>query len=661
MKVTGEERERWVPSSKDGFDRHPLVGVKTKVGLVYGGATKIKGYVFESAKLPEIRGASALFDRINLLDLPALWGRQPGQEEWENKLTEAQQRYEAVRRSFDPDAPLAPECIVYANGGNVLAFAPVSLLERLTTEIEHIYNDQTLVGQSAAVGGQFSLLELQYGMCPQEYWIEEYTADLQDEKASLLLGAYYGRSGDSETATFLRKKTFGELVTWLSNEQNRRREERQSIPHFETMPHVRRCFSCDRRGAVAKRVVDGVENYYCEPCARKLIFGLLTKRQEPEAVEDAKKWWREQGFTWRPLAARSWIDVFDQYLAESHQGEGYYKGQEPRVPKDLEDIAETAKPDGYIGVLYGDGNGVGTYIERITTPAQYRQFASRLYQAVQTSVFEAMRVHLLPTQDIYPFEILNIGGDDVFLIVPANKALPVAHAVAQKVEALLGTKVEPAREKMVPANERYALPDANGQPQRVVEAYKPQITLSAGVVIADAKTPIFMLKGLVDELLKEAKRWRKTRVYDGGMVDFLTLKATSMIVSGVKEFRKSALYQEGKERLWFTARPYTLHELQGLLQTVREFKQQEFPRSQLYALRRMIFGGKRLASTIDYLYFRLRLKEQPAKVIGLHFDRAWHRQPEVLPPWQRREKLDEYETVLPDIVELYDFVEKEEG
>lgn len=42
----------------------------TPIGLVYGGATKIKQYVFEAAKLHEIRGASALLDRINLEDVP---------------------------------------------------------------------------------------------------------------------------------------------------------------------------------------------------------------------------------------------------------------------------------------------------------------------------------------------------------------------------------------------------------------------------------------------------------------------------------------------------------------------------------------------------------------------------------------------------------------
>jgi CRISPR-associated protein Cmr2 len=46
-----------------------------KIGLVYGGATKIKQYVFDEAKLPDIRGASALLDRINLVDLPAFFNK----------------------------------------------------------------------------------------------------------------------------------------------------------------------------------------------------------------------------------------------------------------------------------------------------------------------------------------------------------------------------------------------------------------------------------------------------------------------------------------------------------------------------------------------------------------------------------------------------------
>lgn len=48
----------------------PILWEKS-IGLVYGGATKIKPYLFDVPKLHEIRGASALLDNINLVDLPA--------------------------------------------------------------------------------------------------------------------------------------------------------------------------------------------------------------------------------------------------------------------------------------------------------------------------------------------------------------------------------------------------------------------------------------------------------------------------------------------------------------------------------------------------------------------------------------------------------------
>jgi CRISPR-associated protein Cmr2 len=54
--------------------------LRHKVGLVYGGATKIKPYVFDLPKLHEIRGASALLDNINLVDLPVFFGADSSDE-----------------------------------------------------------------------------------------------------------------------------------------------------------------------------------------------------------------------------------------------------------------------------------------------------------------------------------------------------------------------------------------------------------------------------------------------------------------------------------------------------------------------------------------------------------------------------------------------------
>src|SRR5207253_1002052 len=96
-----------------------LPGKRDQIALVYGGATKIKGYVFEAPKLPEIRGASALLDRINQKDLPKLWDEALGAE-------------------------LGAECIVYASGGNLLAFAPTGFGQRLANQIEQTYTRETL-------------------------------------------------------------------------------------------------------------------------------------------------------------------------------------------------------------------------------------------------------------------------------------------------------------------------------------------------------------------------------------------------------------------------------------------------------------------------------------------------------------------------------------
>src|SRR4028118_323442 len=59
-------REEFPETITDLQNKYPNLWNQTgEIGLVYGGATKIKQYVFDEAKLPDIRGASALIDRIN--------------------------------------------------------------------------------------------------------------------------------------------------------------------------------------------------------------------------------------------------------------------------------------------------------------------------------------------------------------------------------------------------------------------------------------------------------------------------------------------------------------------------------------------------------------------------------------------------------------------
>jgi len=126
----------------------------SKIGLVYGGATKIKQYVFESAKLPEIRGASALLDRINLIDIPAFFDKG--------------QRTNSIHEFFkdfpELESALIPEMIVRSSGAVTIAFCPAALVDDLTDAIEKRYTEETLTANSCVVGDTFRLLEIRFGL-----------------------------------------------------------------------------------------------------------------------------------------------------------------------------------------------------------------------------------------------------------------------------------------------------------------------------------------------------------------------------------------------------------------------------------------------------------------------------------------------------------------
>jgi CRISPR-associated protein Cmr2 len=124
----------------------------SKIGLVYGGATKIKQYVFEEAKLPDIRGASALLDRINLVDLPTFFNQKP-ENLYKFYIEDVQ---DWLNQSY-PQLSLAliPELIIYSCGGNILAFCPPAFVDIITNAIEKRYTQQTISANSGAVGDSF--------------------------------------------------------------------------------------------------------------------------------------------------------------------------------------------------------------------------------------------------------------------------------------------------------------------------------------------------------------------------------------------------------------------------------------------------------------------------------------------------------------------------
>ncbi len=689
-------------------DKYPnLWDEDTPIGLVYGGATKIKQYVFEAAKLHDIRGASALLDRINLVDLPAFFG------EGQKSIT-IEQWLDRNFPNLNLRQALIPELIVYSTGGNILAFCPAAFVDDLANAIEKRYTDETLTANSCAVGDTFRLLEFRFGLLQDNiedtFWFDKYEKNQENP----IVKSYFEQSEVSNPLQrFHNRKNFNELVGKLANEFTRRRngnsvenneftprqngnsvENRPSRcypPMFETHPYLRRDES-DRRCAIMTAELPNTR-FLSEPLARKRLVGEVAKRESSHA------WYNNAGLEWKPgdIWIPSWVDKFKKFLEEEGNQElanryyssvGVSEKDKVEEARSLREIASSSNPSGFVAYIYADGNNMGGYIrQKIKTSQSYRLFSQDIFNATEKSVYKALASYLHPskyTPDakssrrkkesvlIHPFEIITIGGDDVLLVVPADKALEIAKMIGDEFERLLlqTRNYSLKEEKYNSFTHRYITDN--------IPASKCLLSMSTGVLITAQDTPIYYADKLVSQLLKSAKKYakelKKDHQYYSGTVDFLVMKAVTMISSNIKEFREQGLIKnkDGQSKLKLYASPYTLHELGGLLETAHAFKKAKFPRSQLYQIRSLLEKGKRTA-ILNYRYFRVRLTNELARQeLQERFELAWCQPKESsnhgnLAPWMSLQEESQeaekskmtYETIWRELVDLYPFIPEE--
>ncbi|MCU0527764.1 MAG: hypothetical protein MUF72_23450, partial [Elainella sp. Prado103] len=284
---------------------YPLLWQK-KIGLVYGGATKIKPYVFDALKLHEIRGASALLDNVNLVDLPAFFHADRSSEVRFEACRNAGNYCDSVRQWLSDHGyaalheALIHELIVYSTGGNILAFCPPDVVIPLANAIEQRYTHETLTANSCAVGKTFKPLELQFGLLPDPIpddfpWLEDYQQHSDHELVQAYLKIKSDTPPQEIETQFQNRKSFNELTSQLAILFNQRRAgndtpDRASRRYpimFETHPYLHRD-NTEKRSAVLQ--ANGLPNdpWYSEPTARKRLMGQITKRDDA-----SRNWYRE--------------------------------------------------------------------------------------------------------------------------------------------------------------------------------------------------------------------------------------------------------------------------------------------------------------------------------------------------------------------------------
>ena len=252
----------------------------------------------------------------------------------------------------------------------------------------------------------------------------------------------------------------------------------------------------------------------------------------------------------------------------------------------LTDIGDCSSWDGYIGLVYADGNGMGKIIKALDLPETYRQFSKIVDDSIreacftaldQVSKFEINNVQeALKNQKSFkslPADILLLGGDDLLVALPADRALNFAQRVTETFQHLTEEKIN-------------ALEDEKTRAFFHKQSDNAGFTISCGVAIAKSNYPFYLLLDLAEELLKNAKR--KDNLYSHSESDGLS-RIDFHVVAGANSY---ALTQVREETYLVkadatdprTLRPLSCRQLEQLRENVQELRAAGFPHSKLHAL-----------------------------------------------------------------------------
>ena len=252
----------------------------------------------------------------------------------------------------------------------------------------------------------------------------------------------------------------------------------------------------------------------------------------------------------------------------------------------LTDIGDRSSWHNYIGIVYADGNAMGQIVQAMTQPETFRQFSKIVDESIQevcfTTLSEISESEVNRVRENYEqrsgFErlaadILLLGGDDLLVALPADRALDFALKVTDKFEALTKNKINTLQD----ASTRQFFHDRLGD---------RGFTISCGVAITKSSYPFYLALDLAEQLLKNAKR-QNPRASDSetqnvARVDFhVVAGANSYVLGQVREDDYRIFTDSDAHR---TLRPLSCPELETLRESVQMLQEVKFPHSKLYEL-----------------------------------------------------------------------------
>lgn len=325
---------------------------------------------------------------------------------------------------------------------------------------------------------------------------------------------------------------------------------------------------------------------------------------------------------------------------------------------DVEKIGEHSR--GYIGVVYADGNAMGKIVQALDRPETFRQFSKIVDESIRKACFRALSQisqpeveqvrealeHSDPHFEPLAADILLLGGDDLLVAVPADRALDFALQATEAFERL-------TREKVA------ALPDAKTRQFFRDRLGDQGFTISCGVAIAKSNYPFYLSRDLAEQLLKNAKRQDShdpQKVQGAAHIDFhVVAGANSHALKKVREDTYQELTNAPR-----TLRPLSRFQLETLRGTVQELHKVGFPRNKLHELQEaaLTTEAKRADWHIRNIFVRCRHGQERSERRAL-----WQAVANLCPkgyefdfPWLKKE--DQRLLCIADLVEAYDLFQR---
>lgn len=279
---------------------------------------------------------------------------------------------------------------IYCGGGSFLIEMPAGEIEKAKHDIEQIYLENTYTATVTIATEQESFL-------PEKFSPPNFGGSTGPDQ-------WASRIWMAATQKRFQETTFGLESSFLSMNVRERKQQKRNAPFIEALPFGDRCDCCGKR--MASREIPLQKRGDTEPKEILKVCRVCYHKHERGRSGGTRGKFNEDFINF----ARNKIPI------RSSQ------------PSDLDDLVQGAKR-GYLAFIYADGNNIGDLLSQAKSKDDYKAISQGLFEGTRESLFSALALvceAALTKDGCWPFEIINVGGDDVTILIQAGYAWEVA-------------------------------------------------------------------------------------------------------------------------------------------------------------------------------------------------------------------------------------------